>query len=234
MVSIMHVNNETGVVQPIEEIGAIISQHPAYFHVDAAQGFGKIIEPLQSHRLDLVSVSAHKIYGPKGVGALIARRRGFKYPPLTPLMMGGGHERSLRPGTLPVPLIVGLGAAARLAGAQALQRTESCRTFRVSLLKALMPLTPVFTGDQGRVISSSINLRFPGVDAEAIMVALKGLVAISNGSACTSASYSSSHVLRAMGFSEEEAEECIRMSWCHMTPEPDWAAIATAIAELRA
>src|SRR5262249_8282315 len=114
IISVMHVNNETGVEQPIEAIVSSLSDHDAYVHVDAAQGFGKSIDPLRNGRIDLISISSHKIYGPMGVGALITRKRSMKRPPLEALMLGGGQERGLRPGTLPVPLLVGFGAAAEL------------------------------------------------------------------------------------------------------------------------
>ena len=111
----MHVNNETGVIQPLAEIADVLADSEAYFHVDAAQGFGKELEGLRNRRIDLISVSGHKIYGPKGIGALIARRRNGSRVPLTPLVFGGGQERGLRPGTAPVPLIAGLGEASRIA-----------------------------------------------------------------------------------------------------------------------
>src|SRR5438046_10580207 len=120
----------------------MLKDHPAYFHVDAAQTFGKLIEPLRNPRIDFISASAHKIYGPKGVGALIARRRGFDRAPLTPLLFGGGQERGLRPGTLPVPLIVSLGVAARLALENHAIRANQCREFRRQLEAALIPLNP--------------------------------------------------------------------------------------------
>ena len=119
LVSVMHVNNESGVIQPIEEVAAVLEDHPAYFHVDAAQGFGKELAALRESRIDLISVSGHKVYGPKGVGALVARRRRFRRAPLKPLFYGGGQERGLRPGTLPVHLIVGLGLAAELGEKEA-------------------------------------------------------------------------------------------------------------------
>src|ERR1700759_3729260 len=130
LVSTMHVNNETGVIQPITELVEVLRDHPAFFHVDAAQGFGKDSKPLQDSRIDFISVSGHKIYGPKGIGALILRRRGFNRPPLTPLFFCGGQERGLRPGTLPVPLVVGLGLAAELAMKHAEERAEACLAFR--------------------------------------------------------------------------------------------------------
>src|SRR5258706_1394608 len=196
LVSAMQVNNETGVIQPIEEIAQRLADHPAYFHVDAAQGFGKEMASLCNGRIDLISVSGHKLHAPKGVGALIARRRGAERPPLTPLMFGGGQERGLRPGTLPVHLIVGLGQAAELALAEAEERSAANRRFRARALEALSPLEPVLTGDQERVVPHVLNLSFPGVETEAAMEALADVVALSNGSACTSGATTCSHGLR--------------------------------------
>ena len=232
LVSVMHANNETGVVQPVEEIATALSGHAAYFHVDAAQTFGKLIEPLRNPRIDLISVSAHKIYGPKGVGALISRRRGFDRPPLKPLCFGGGQERGLRPGTLPVPLIVALGVAAELALKQHGKREQQCRRFRAELEAALLPLSPQIHGDTQRTLPHVINLSFASLDSEAAMVALKGDVAISNGSACTSASYKPSHVLKAMGLPDAEIMGALRFSWCHMTSDVQWTKVVTTLRSL--
>lgn len=232
LVSVMHVNNETGTVQPIEDVAARLDDHPAYLHVDAAQGFGKEFAGPRHVRVDLISVSAHKLHGPKGVGALITRRRGFERPPLTPLAFGGGQERGLRPGTLPVHLIAGLGAAARLALSEHEERTEMNRTFRERALAALERLAPVVNGDQERTMPHVLNLSFPGADAEAVIVATKELIAVSNGSACTSHHYEPSHVLRAMGLDDQRIAGAVRMSWCHVTEEPEWSVVAARIAQL--
>ena len=170
----MHVNNETGVEQPLEEICEILTNHDAYLHVDAAQGFGKRNGPLTHPRIDLISISSHKIYGPKGVGALITRRRGVNRPPLEPLAFGGGQERGLRPGTLPVPLIVGMGLAAELARKNADARQKTCLAFRERLLSGLASLDPQLNGDQKRVLPHVVNVAIPGVDAEGFMLATKG------------------------------------------------------------
>lgn len=222
LVSVMHVNNETGVVQPIAEVTELLREHPAYFHVDAAQGFGKELEGLRHPRIDLISVSGHKIYAPKGVGALVARRRGYDRVPLTPLMYGGGQERGLRPGTLPVHLIAGLGLAGEIAVRDAKKRAEACRAFREQMLAALMPLGAVIHGDPARTLPHVVNLSFPEIDSEALMVAWKGLVAVSNGSACTSHSYQPSYVLTAMGLSADATRNAIRFSWLHCVEMPIW------------
>jgi cysteine desulfurase len=202
LISIMQVNNETGIRQPIDEIAKVLKDHKAYFHTDAAQGFGKDIEPLCNPRIDLISISGHKIYAPMGIGALIIRRRGYNRPPLQPLLSGGGQERGLRPGTLPVALIVALGKAAEIAVRDNAKRKKIYRQIREKALSALAYLDPKLTGEQSLVMDHVLNLSFPGLDSEALMVALKDLIAISNGSACTSNSYSSSHVLMAMGMTK--------------------------------
>ncbi|MBC8343425.1 cysteine desulfurase DndA [Desulfobacula sp.] len=229
LVSIMQVNNETGIRQPINLVSEILKDHPAYFHTDAAQGFGKDLETIQNPRIDLISISGHKIYAPKGIGALITRRRGYASLPLEAIFFGGGQERGLRPGTLPVALIVGMGKAAELAGRDIEKRKLACKKIRVEALSALTDLEPKLTGDSSLMMEHVLNFSFTGLDSEALMVGLKDLVAISNGSACTSANYSPSHVLLAMGLSEDQANECIRLSWCYMTPQIDWIEIAERI-----
>lgn len=232
LVSVMQVNNETGVRQPLNAITEVMRDHAAYFHTDAAQGFGKDLETLCNSRIDMISISGHKIYAPKGIGALIARRRGYERPPLRPLLYGGGQERGLRPGTLPVALIAALGVAAEISVRDHARRLQACKKVRKKAINALVPLQAKLTGDQSMVMDHVINLAFPGFDSEALIVALKDLVAISNGSACTSSSYTPSHVLKAMGMDDDEANACIRISWCHLTPAIDWNAIADRIRAL--
>jgi cysteine desulfurase len=222
LVSVMHVNNETGIIQPLADIAQALAKHEAYFHVDAAQGFGKRIPDLQNARIDLISVSGHKLYAPKGIGALILRRRGYDRPPLKPLFFGGGQERGLRPGTQPVALIVAFGKAAELAVRDHAKRLKRCQQIKEDALTAFSQLGSVITGGQEHAIPSTLNLSIPGLDSEAVMVALKDVVAISNGSACTSASYSPSHVLTAMGLTEDQIKGAIRLSWCHLTPDVPW------------
>ena len=233
LVSIMQANNETGARQPLTTIAEVLQDHPAWFHTDAAQGFGKDLDSLRHPRIDLISLSGHKIYGPKGVGALIVRRRGYQRPPLRPLLYGGGQERGLRPGTLPVALIVALGLAAEIAVRDHTRRRQACRRIRERAMAALMPLEPHLTGDHSQVMDHVINLAFPGLDSEALMVGIKDLIAISNGSACTSSRYTPSHVLKAMGLDDDRANACIRISWCHLTPPVDWEAAASRIRSLR-
>ena len=232
LVSVMHANNETGVLQPIAEIASMLEGYEAYFHVDAAQGYGKDLRGLRSKRIDLISVSSHKLYGPSGIGALITRRRGFTRPPLTPIAFGGGQERGLRPGTLPVPLIVAFGVAAKCALSDNLQRQRRCRVIRAEALAALKPLGAKFHGNLDSILPHVINFSVAGIDSEAIMIALKDIAAVSNGSACTSQSYRPSHVLEAMGLPDEAIAGAVRLSWCHMTPDVDWTGIARRITSL--
>jgi len=232
-VSVMHVNNETGVIQPLAEIAEGMEGQLPYLHVDAAQSFGKVMDELRSPRIDLISASSHKVYGPIGVGALIARRRRHRRPPLEPLMRGGGQERGLRPGTLPTPLIAAFGLAAELAEKEYETRRQQCLTIRRQALAALEPLEIRLHGNQARVVPHVLNFSIDGLDSEAAMLSLKGLVAISNGSACTSTSYQPSHVLKAMGLSEGEVQGAMRFSWCHLTPDINWRTIRDAIAGLQ-
>jgi cysteine desulfurase len=213
LVSVMAVNNETGVIQPLDEIARLLEGHEAFLHVDAAQAFGKVIEPLENQRIDLLSISGHKIASPKGIGALITRRRGYKRPPLQPLMHGGGQERGLRPGTLPVALIAGLGLASALALTEAATRSRACQAIKDELLTVLEPLGIEFNGDPERSVPNALNFSVPGVDSEAAIVALKDIVAVSNGSACTSQSYEPSHVLTAAGLPEDQVAGALRLSW---------------------
>lgn len=225
LVSLMHANNETGVVQPISEVAQGLGDHPAWFHVDAAQTFGKLIPTLRDHRIDLMSASGHKIYGPKGVGVLIVRHRKKQKVPLHPLVFGGGQEQGLRPGTLPVPLVVGLGLAAELGEKRHTEREKYCRSFREKFFQAITPLHPKIHGVEGEVLSHTANVSFPGWSAEEGMLKIRDLVAVSNGSACTSSSYQPSHVLQAMGLGKEEIVGAMRFSWSHLTPEPNWGGL---------
>lgn len=233
LVSVMHVNNETGVILPIAEIAEALHGSNAYLHVDAAQSFARVLEPLRHPRIDLISLSAHKINGPKGIGALVMRRRNGERPPLQALMFGGGQERGLRPGTMPVALTVGLGLAAELAVAEADARAARCGAFRNSLLRGLAPLEPVVNGDLRKTVPYIINLAFPGLDAEVAMDAWQDLVAIAHGAACASQSFTCSHVLSAMQLPEWRKDGALRFSWNAGTPEPDWAALVDAVLPLR-
>lgn len=232
LVAVMHVNNETGVMQPVSEICSALSGHEAFFLVDAAQGFGKELSALTDKRIDLISMSGHKVYAPKGIGALIARKRDFSRPPLTPIMFGGGQERGLRPGTLPVSLIAGLGKAAEISVRDFESRRRRCLELRRDALDFIKALGGEMNGAESNTLPHVINVRFPGLDSETVMVGLKGIAAISNGSACASNTYKPSHVLKAMGQSDETAQQAIRISWCHLTDTPNWREIEAAIRSL--
>lgn len=233
LVSMMHVNNETGVLHPVREVAELLRDQPVYLHVDAAQGFAKDVESLLHEGIDLISVSAHKICGPKGVGALIAHRRGVVRPPLEPLLFGGGQERGLRPGTLPVHLIAGFGEAAELWSLAADERRKCGLLFRRRLLDGLAPLNPMVHGDLDCSLPFILNVSIPGFDSETVMEAWGDLVAVSSGAACSAQTYTCSHVLGAMGVSPEEAGGAIRFSWCHLTPMPDTRAMVDALQGLR-
>ncbi|MBP33151.1 aminotransferase class V-fold PLP-dependent enzyme [Methylobacterium sp.] len=233
LVSIMHANNETGALQPIEAIAnGLDPDGGPFFHVDAAQTFGRDTRALSHARIDLVSASGHKVFAPKGVGCLLMRRRRNQRAPIAPLMVGGGQERGLRPGTLPVPLIAGFGLAAEIAEAEQEERRATCLHIRQEALRAFARLSPVVHGDEARgVLPHLLSIAFPGVDSEAVMIALKEAVAISNGSACTSAKYEPSHVLEAMGLPEDVTRGTVRMSWSHATPAVAWDRLAERLAE---
>jgi len=230
LVSIMHINNETGSIQPIPEICQILSSHEAYLHVDAAQSFGKYPFDLDNQRIDFISASGHKLFAPKGIGALIIRRRGHIKPPLKPIYFGGGQEKGLRPGTLAVPLIAGFGLACELAQNNAQKWCVHVAGLKAKLMDSLRSLEAEFNGNN--TSPYVLNFSVPGVNSEAAMVMLKGIVAVSNGSACTSSSYSPSHVLSAMGLSQEQIDGSIRVSWSHQTTAVPSDEICRIIKEL--
>ena len=233
LLSVMHVNNETGVIQPVEQIADRLDGTDVYLHVDAAQSFAREIPALRHPRIDLVSVSAHKINGPMGVGALLMRRRNGHRPPVQPLVFGGGQERGLRSGTLPVTLIAGFGLAAELALSEADARAERCRIIRQSVLAGLAPLEPTINGGPAQSVPYILNVAFPGLDAETVIDAWSDLVAISNGAACSSQHYTCSHVLSAMSLPEWRRDGALRISWCASSTEPDWDELVSALEPYR-
>ena len=212
LVSVMHANNETGILQPVKEIGEALRYKSTVFHIDAAQTFGKE-NGLAEINFDLLSASSHKIYGPQGIGALVVKRRGNNRIPIANLVYGGGQERGLRPGTVPVALVVGFGEASRLAKHEYLSRVTALRATRNAFFNDLETVEHVVNGDATRSLAHVVNIRFPGVDSEALMMILRDTYAFSNGSACTSESYAPSHVLLAMGHNQDEANESVRISW---------------------
>lgn len=215
LVSVMHANNETGVIQPVDEIAAFLADTDVYFHVDAAQTFGKLVPELQNLKYDLLSISGHKIYGPQGIGALVLRRKNYRRPPVQPITFGGGQEQGLRPGTLPVALIAGFGFAAEIAGQEYSVWNKKNLEIKKQILSELKKVNCRINGSQDCCLPNTLNVSFPGIDSEALMLALKDSFAVSNGSACTSTSYKPSHVLSAMGLSEDLINSAIRISWGH-------------------
>jgi len=224
LVSVMHVNNETGAVQPVREIAGALEAFPQVrFHVDAAQGFGKLLEDLRHPRIDCISASAHKIGGPQGVGALIAQRR----QGLRPVSFGGGQEFGLRPGTLPVHLIAGFGLAAELAVAENAERLREARELKAQALAELAGC--VANGDPALASPFILSVSFPGLDVEEVIEAWAGIAAVSNGSACASQRARCSYVLEAMGIPEAQAAGAVRLSWYGGGVEPDFRRMAEAL-----
>ncbi len=220
LVSVMHANNEVGTVQPIEAIGAITREKGVVFHTDAVQSAGRVPFDVERANVDLASLSAHKIYGPKGVGALYVRRK--PRVRLTPIIDGGGHERGYRSGTLNVPGIVGFGAAAELARAEMPAEAERLLRLRERLragIQAGLDLVTV-NGSLERRLPGNLNLSFAYVEGEALMMAVKD-VAVSSGSACTSASLEPSYVLRAMGVGDDLAHSSIRFGLGRFTTDEE-------------
>jgi cysteine desulfurase len=212
LVSIMTANNETGVVQDIAAIGKLCHDRKILFHTDAVQAYGKIPIDVDALHIDLLSISAHKIYGPKGVGALYVRRRNPRVR-IAPQIHGGGHERGNRSGTLAVPLIVGLGAAAEIAGAEMATESERILELREHMRERLTREIPdaFVNGTLERHLPGTLNISFAYVEGESLLMGLKE-VAVSSGSACTSASLEPSYVLRAMGLNDELAHSSLRMT----------------------
>lgn len=232
LVSMMHANNETGVLQPVLEVSPILADSPVALHVDAAQSFGKQVAELRHLDCDFLSISGHKIYGPAGIGALCVRRLPRRLT-IEPLMRGGGQERGLRPGTLPVPLIVGLGAAAELAGREHEARNAQAESVRRNLLSGLETVDHRINGDLTRMQPHVLNVSFPGVDSEALMLALRYEMAISNGSACSSSGHVPSHVLKAMGLPPERIDAAVRISWGPGVNEIPAEALVEAVNRLK-
>lgn len=215
LVSIMHVNNETGTIQPVKEVGDALKDTDVYFHIDASQSCGKLVPEIQQLSYDFMSVSAHKMYGPQGIGVLIIRDKNGRIPNIRPLMFGGGQERGLRPGTLPSALIAGMGEAADILLREHAENRIRYRENKQILLRVLdrHDIDYMINGDPQYGTDTTVNISFHNYDSEALMLAMKEIAGISNGSACTSHSYEPSYVLRAMGLPKQRIEEAVRMSW---------------------
>lgn len=236
LVSVMAVNNEIGVIQPLKEIGALCRKKGVFFHTDAAQAFGKIPLDVNELNIDLMSISGHKIYGPKGIGAIYLRRK--PRVRIKPIFSGGGQERGIRAGTLPTPLVVGLGKAAEIAKSEMQKDHDHIKNLSDKLFKAIESLTHVYlNGDKEKRYIGNLNFSFAGIEGESMIMAIKDL-AVSSGSACTSSSLEPSYVLHALGVSEELAHTSIRFGIGRFTTEEeiDYAIklISSKVEKLRA
>ncbi len=228
LVSVMAVNNEIGVIQPLKEIGALCREKGAYFHTDAAQAVGKIPLDVEAMNIDLMSISGHKIYGPKGIGALYVRRK--PRVRLVALIDGGGQERGFRSGTLPTPLCVGLGEACEIALKEMGSEAEKLRKLRDRFLDGVKAKLPdIFVnGDLEQRIPGNLNISFAYVEGESLIMGIKSL-SVSSGSACTSASLEPSYVLRALGVEEELAHTSLRIGFGRFTTEQE---VDTAVEDI--
>ena len=231
LVSLMHANNETGTIQPIEKIGEELSNKGILFHVDATQSCGKLVPELKKVKYDMLSLSAHKLCGPQGIGALILKKKRYKLPPIKAITYGGQQEHGLRPGTIPVALVAGLGEACRLAEIEYKNNIESLIE-KKELVKKIIEesgLTFHYNGSQDYCMPNTLNLSFDGIESEALMLSTKQYCGISNGSACTSQDYSPSYVLTAMGLDSDRISSAIRLSWGAKTDKNE---LATQLTEL--
>lgn len=215
LVSIMHVNNETGIIQPVNEIGKALKNTSIFFHVDATQSCGKLVDEIRTLNYDMLSFSAHKLGGPQGVGGLVLKRIGGRRLPVKNLYFGGQQENGIRPGTVPVALVAGCGEACAIASAEYQANEVKNATIKQAILKVLNDSNIKYQliGDQCHCVSSTLNVALLGIVSEALMLSTKDYCAVSNGSACTSKSYSPSYVLKAMGIPEDVIMSAIRISW---------------------
>lgn len=215
LVSVMHVNNETGIIQPVDEIGSALSEMGILFHIDAAQSFGKLVDELRNIKYDMLSASAHKMYGPQGIGTLVLRKKRYKLPPVKSILYGGGQEHGIRAGTLPTALIAGLGEACRIASCEYADNTKVYTQLKNNIIEILnnYDIEYSINGNQKYCMPNTINISFHGVNSEALMLASKNYCGISNGSACNSTNYKPSYVLESMGFDKDRIESSVRISW---------------------
>ncbi len=218
-ISVMGVNNEIGVIQPLEEIGQITRANGIFFHTDIAQAFGKIEIDVEKMNIDLASISAHKIYGPKGIGALFVRRK--PRVRVLPLIHGGGQERGLRSGTMPTPIIVGFGLAAEIAQKEMKSDTLRIQKLTDKMYNSIMELDEVYlNGHKEKRVAGNLNISFAFIEGESMVMSISDL-AVSSGSACTSSSLEPSYVIKALGVSEELAHTSIRFGIGRFTTEDE-------------
>ncbi|MCI5584763.1 MAG: aminotransferase class V-fold PLP-dependent enzyme [Lachnospiraceae bacterium] len=215
LVSLMHANNETGVIQPVKEIGDVLCEKEVLFHVDATQSCGKLVPELRDIKYNMLSLSAHKLSGPQGVGALILKKKRYKLPPIKAITYGGQQEHGIRPGTVPVALVAGLGKACELANEEYSENIIKYIEKKQGVMEMIEQsgLKYQFNGTQEYCMPNTINVSFLGVESEALMLASKQYCGVSNGSACTSHDYSPSYVLTAMGLDSDRIASAIRISW---------------------
>ena len=215
LVSMMHANNETGVIQPVEELGDYLNNKGILFHVDATQSCGKLVPDIKKIKYNMLSLSAHKFNGPQGIGALILRKKKYKLPPIKAVTYGGQQEHGIRPGTIPVALVAGLGEACRIAEEEYPENINSYMEKKIAVLELFKNsgIKYKINGTQNFCMPNTVNLSITGVESEALMLSSKQYCGISNGSACTSQDYSPSYVLKAMGLDEDRISSAIRISW---------------------
>ena len=231
LIAVMYANNETGVIQPVQEIGALVKKHGIIFFSDAVQAVGKIPVHVQNDHIDLLSLSAHKIYGPKGVGALYVRRKNPRVR-LTAQIDGGGHERGMRSGTLNVPGIVGLGKACELCLQQMNEEAKRLGQLKDRLEKGILAIEDTYVNGSGRHrLPNTVNIAFDGVEGNALMMSLQKEIAVSSGSACTSASLEPSYVLKAMHLNDELARSSLRFSLGRFTTEDEIEYVIKKVAD---
>ncbi len=229
LISIMHANNEIGVIQPIEEIGKFCKENNILFHVDAAQSYGKINIDVKKMNIDLLSISGHKIYGPKGIGALYINKK-IK---INPILFGGNQEKSIRPGTLPIPLIVGLGKASEISRKTMLNESEYILELRNLLIDKIKEKIPdiIINGDLERRLSGNLNISFPSLKGQSIVTSLNK-IAVSSGSACTSSIPKPSHVLLNIGLNKKNIQSSIRIGIGRFNTKKDILVAADNITEV--
>lgn len=213
----------TGIIQPVKEIGEKLQERGILFHIDATQSCGKLVEEIRSIKYDMLSFSAHKLMGPQGVGVLVLRKKSYKFPPVKAILYGGQQERGIRPGTLPVALVAGCGKACEIAESEYQRNIKHSQDLKNELLTVLdeSGIQYHFNGEQNYCVPSTLNICIDGVSSEALMISTKQFCGVSNGSACTSKSYSPSYVLVAMGIATEQIESSIRISWGPNTDKED-------------
>lgn len=215
LVSVMHVNNETGIIQPVKQIGDALAQRDVLFHVDATQSCGKLVDEIRGIKYNMLSFSAHKLMGPQGIGVLVLKKNRYKLPPVKNIMYGGQQEHGIRPGTIPVALVAGCGMACEIASTEYKENAQKAIDIKKAVLKEFddSGIEYSINGDPKFCVDTTINVSLKGVSSEALMISSMQFCGVSNGSACTSKSYTPSYVLVAMGLDNDTIESSLRISW---------------------